>query len=107
MTLEYVWCAHCGGPLESQQDWLCEACQVQAGDEAALAKLATMQTSGRPTYRVRTWDADRQAWTPQRGVRVGPYTQYGLRRALRKLREMGYDTGRDAPCVLVERDGGP
>lgn len=41
-------------------------------------------------YEVLTWDMDKQAFTPQQGVRRGPYTIHGLRRALRKLREMGY-----------------
>ena len=54
-------------------------------------------------YEVMTWDIDKQAFTPQIGVRRGPYKLFGLRRALRKLNEMGYDTHRaDAPSVLVQ-----
>jgi hypothetical protein len=59
-----------------------------------------------PLYDVTTWDARRQAFTPQRGVRRGPYTLWGLRRALRKLREMGYSCDREDSAVLVERREG-
>ena len=41
-------------------------------------------------YYVYTWDMDKQTWTPQAGVRCGPYTLFGLRRAIRQLRAMGY-----------------
>lgn len=52
---------------------------------------------------VRTWDHEKHKWTPQRGVRTGPYTQFGVRRALRKLRSMGYETGRENGfSVLIE-----
>lgn len=44
-------------------------------------------------YYVTTWDAEKQDFTPQRGVRTGPYSKWGLRRALRKLQEMGYPCG--------------
>ena len=64
-------------------------------------------------YRVLTWDIEEQKWTPQKGVRSGPYTLFGLRKALRELRRMGYPCNRDFlgyqehgysdPCVLVER----
>ncbi len=58
----------------------------------------------RPRYYVSTWDGERQKFTPQKGVRTGPYSMFGLRRALRKLRSMGYDVKRYfAPSVLVER----
>ncbi len=67
-----------------------------------------------PRYYVRTWDSDRQTFTPQRGCRTGPYTLFGLRRALRKLRTLGYAASRlprdvrrnndcGDPSVLVER----
>lgn len=59
----------------------------------------------RPRYRVTTWDSDRQEFTPQAGVRAGPYTLGGLRRALRALRRMGYGCRRNDPSVLVERYG--
>ncbi len=48
------------------------------------------QQPSSPRYRVLTWDTDKQAWTPQQGVRCGPYSIHGLRRALRKLRRIGY-----------------
>jgi hypothetical protein len=56
-----------------------------------------------PYYDVTTWDARRQCFTPQRGVRRGPYTLWGLRRALRRLRELGYACDRHDPAVLVTR----
>lgn len=55
-------------------------------------------------YRVTTWDIDRQDYTPQQGVRAGPYTLMGLRRALRQLRALGLETKRFSGfSVLVER----
>ncbi len=53
-------------------------------------------------YRVTTRDLDKQTWTPQKGVRSGPYTLFGLREPLRKLRQMGYSLERWG-CVMVER----
>lgn len=59
----------------------------------------------KPKYFVHTWDADRQCFTPQRGVRAGPYSLWGLRRALRKLRYYGYDVSRGGGVsVLVCRE---
>ncbi len=59
----------------------------------------------RPRYYVSTWDSDLQEFTPQVGVRTGPYCLGGLRKALRKLAAMGYDVKRKgAVSVLVERD---
>ena len=56
-------------------------------------------------YYVTTWDCNRCRFTPQRGVRAGPYSLFGLRKALRRLQGMGYDTSRRGGCsVLVERD---
>lgn len=45
----------------------------------------------RRRYFVKTWDWDLHRWTHQKGVRVGPYSLFGLRAALRKLRALGYD----------------
>jgi hypothetical protein len=59
----------------------------------------------RARYFVTTWDTIAQDWTPQAGVRTGPYTLFGLRRAVRKLRGMGYEGRRDDPAVRVERIG--
>ena len=53
-------------------------------------------------YRVLTWDPDLEKWTPQIGVRCGPYTLWGLRKPLRQLRELGYVGSYKEPCVLVE-----
>ena len=64
-------------------------------------------------YYVWTWATDKGRFTPQKGVRCGPYSLFGLRKALRKLRRMGYSATRlphrpgDADCgdpsVLIER----
>jgi hypothetical protein len=59
----------------------------------------------RKRYEVLTWDAEKQDWTPQKGVRRGPYTLFGLRRAIRKLREIGYSGHRNDPSVYLERIG--
>lgn len=58
-----------------------------------------------PRYRVTTWDANKQRFTPQQGVRCGPYKLFELRKALRRLEEMGYDIDRHGGgfSVLVER----
>jgi hypothetical protein len=57
----------------------------------------------RPKFYVLTWDTYKQKFTPQRGVRAGPYTLFGLRKAVRKLREMGYGCERWDNSVLVCR----
>lgn len=57
-----------------------------------------------PRYYVETWDSDLQKFTPQIGVRTGPYTLFGLRKALRALRNCGYATSRGSGFyVLVSR----
>lgn len=53
-------------------------------------------------YFVTTYDLEKEAFTPQKGVRKGPYSLFGLRRALRSLREMGYMACKGDPSVLVE-----
>lgn len=68
-------------------------------------------------YYVHTWDGEKQKFTPQVGVRCGPYSLWGLRKAIRKLRDMGYSCHRTTylgkhgrvcgdsdPAVLIERD---
>lgn len=57
----------------------------------------------KPKYYVTTWDTDKQEFTPQPGVRTGPYTLFGIRKAVRKLRECGYEGRRSDSSVLVER----
>lgn len=60
----------------------------------------------KPRYYVETWDTNTQSFSPQPGVRSGPYSLWGLRKALRKLRDMGYGiTTRDGVSVLVYREG--
>jgi len=58
----------------------------------------------RDRFYVSTWDADKQAFTAQMGVRTGPYSKWGLRKALRKIRGDGYQISprRCAFMVLVE-----
>lgn len=60
----------------------------------------------RHRYYVTTWDTNLQRFTPQIGVRTGPYSLFGLRRPLRKLRQMGYDImpRGSAVSVCVVRD---
>ena len=55
------------------------------------------------TYEVLTWDADIGEFTPQRGVRRLARGKWGLRRALRQLRGLGYDASKGDSSVLVER----
>jgi hypothetical protein len=54
----------------------------------------------KPKYYVYTYDADKEDYTPQAGVRCGPYSLFGLRRAIRKLRDAGY------PCNYTRFGGG-
>lgn len=55
-------------------------------------------------YYVRTWDTNKQTFTPQKGVRVGPYKLFALRRALRALRSMGYDGRKGDNSTLIENE---
>lgn len=57
----------------------------------------------KPQYYVTTWDLDKQCFTPQKGVRTGPYSLWGLRRALRKLKNLGYSCNRKDPYVAVDK----
>ncbi len=70
-------------------------------------------------YSVGTWDEYLQAYTPQRGAgRCINVSLRGLRRVLKRLRELGYSAHRKAAglgdksracndwCVLVERTDG-
>lgn len=56
-------------------------------------------------YYVFTWDVETQSWTPQQGVRCGPYSLFGLRKPLRKLRTMGYGARKGDPAVSVQEFG--
>ena len=53
------------------------------------------------TYDILTYDYKLGKWTPQKGVRRGPYSKWGVKRALRKLQTMGYDARRGDPSVSV------
>lgn len=68
---------------------------------------AVMPVKPKPRYYIYTWDTYKQKFTPQSGVRCGPYSLFGLRKAIRKLREIGYPcnyhNGDGDPSVLVER----
>lgn len=63
-----------------------------------------MSFSTKPRYYVTTWDEELEDFTPQKGVRTGPYTMFGLRKALRQLRNMGYQADHDDPSVYVVRE---
>lgn len=54
-------------------------------------------------YYVETWDVNLDDFTPQKGVRTGPYSLWGLRKPLLMLRQMGYTATRNDPSILVER----
>ena len=76
-----------------------------AGDAimcAAARSRAAGARGGEVKYDVLTWDVERQEWTPQQGVRRGPYTLWGLRRALRTLQQLGYPCHRQDSFVLVQ-----
>jgi hypothetical protein len=58
----------------------------------------------RPKYYVLTYDPEKEEFTPQKGVRQGPYTLFGLRKPLRKLENLGYGPpASKSPCVLINR----
>lgn len=66
----------------------------------------------KPRYYVYTWDIEKEDFTPQKGVRCGPYSLFGLRRALRALQSLGYEAdyygrrdgfGAGDPSVSVQR----
>jgi len=52
-------------------------------------------------YYVETYDYGLGRFTPQKGVRKGPYTLWGLKRALRKLQDLGYMCCKGDPSVSV------
>lgn len=58
----------------------------------------------KPRYFVLTHDPDRDDYTPQRGVRKGPHSLWGLKRALQNLRNLGYACNRQDPSVYVFRE---
>lgn len=55
-----------------------------------------------PQYRIRTWDAELQSFTPQDGVPAVVNGPGELRAAIRELRACGYDGGRGDSSLLVE-----
>lgn len=71
-----------------------------------------------PLYSVSTWDTERQAYTPQRGLTVPSFniTLAQLRQAIRDLRRLGYSAHRFRDSdgnydhndwsVLIERTDG-
>lgn len=77
-----------------------------------------MTTEPQPLYSIGTWDTDRQAYTPQRGLSVPSFniTRAQLRVAMRELRAMCYSVHRYRAadgshddndwCVLIERTDG-
>ena len=66
----------------------------------------------KPRYYIYTWDYEKEELTPQKGVRCGPYSLFGLRKAIRKLRAIGYPCDYSSkhggdPSVSIRRDDGP
>lgn len=59
-------------------------------------------------YFIETWDGNLEEFTPQKGVPRGPYTKWGLRKAIRKLRKLGYSAdysrGVGDPSVSIYSD---
>lgn len=53
-----------------------------------------------PRYEVLTWDTHANAYTPDLN---GTYTLFGLRTAIRELRNLSYPCDRDDPSVLIRR----
>jgi len=58
-----------------------------------------MPAKPRSRYYVTTWNHEKCEFTPQLGVRTGPYSLFGLRRVIRKLREMGYPCDYSSRCA--------
>ena len=61
-----------------------------------------MARVAKPKYRVLVWRADVRRYVPAANVRPGPYGLFALRKALRRLVEMGHSLG-SGHGVLVER----
>lgn len=77
---------------------------------ARVARHLACEKPKRRRYYVETWDPEKEQFSPQPGVRTGPYSLFGLRQAIRKLRRMGYSCdycslvgirGRGDPSVLI------
>lgn len=67
-----------------------------------------------PRYFVTTWDTETQSFSAQKGVKTGPYSQFGVRKAIRKLRAMGYPANYSSrlcvtgdPAVFIEKAYAP
>jgi hypothetical protein len=54
----------------------------------------------RERYYIYTYDVEKEKFTPQPGVRCGPYSLFGLRKAILACRSMGYD---DSVSILVTK----
>lgn len=54
-------------------------------------KRARRRKAKAPRYDILTWDTDEQTFTPQPGIRRGPWSRWGLRKAIRMARGAGYD----------------
>ena len=60
-----------------------------------------MKRKRKQLYEVLTWDIEKQKFTPHKGVRRGPYTLFGLRKAIRRLRDKGYIGRKGDPSIYV------
>jgi hypothetical protein len=65
--------------------------------------VTTAARGQRFRYYVTTRDNDRERFMPEKGVRCGPYSLFGIRKALRRLRRIGYRADRNDGLVLVVR----
>jgi len=57
-------------------------------------------------YQVLTWDAERQTYTPQRGIATPVFGAGGLKRALRELEKHGYSARKGDSSVMIQRIAG-
>lgn len=69
-----------------------------------------MARVAKPKYRVLVWRADVRRYVPAANVRPGPYGLFAIRKALRRLVEMGHSLAGHATLVEridVAREGRP
>jgi hypothetical protein len=68
-----------------------------------MADQLTLEFPAGTTYQVRTWSFETETWTAQEDLPT-VWTKWGLRKAIRRLRQMGYGYGRcDMLCALIEK----
>ena len=65
--------------------------------------LREIPLMNKPRYYIYTWDQNKDVYTPQAGVRCGPYSLFGLRKPIRKLQAIGYVAKRGDSAVIIEK----